>query len=309
MKLYLHVGMTKSGSTSIQNAFSEHAETILKKYGVAYPAPEASFQNHHELYTLIWDADPAPVQAYLEEACAKAQRRGARSVLLSSEDLFLLPNEPEKMQCLARVVEALKGVETRIVFVVRHPRTWMRSHIAQLLSNGAFALDEYSDRYAELPQNIAECIRAYAALDPEILLMSYGRSAANGTLVKDFFGLLDLALEEDWERNDNATGRERFYSMEAQIGLLCGLRAFNQELHPNSKSIDALRSSIRELVDSMSKNASVARLLNPMEAILRHELNILIDNSISTLSPADQEYLNRLDPDDHLPPFQNIECY
>lgn len=309
MKLYLHVGMSKSGSTSIQNACSEHSATILERYGIAYPEPGASFQNHHELYALVWDGDPEPVQAYLQDACERGRRCGARSVLMSSEDLFLLPNEPRKMQCLAGALDALKGVECRIIFIVRHPRTWMRSHIAQLLSNGAFALDENADRYAELPRNIVECIRAYGTLDPEMRLMSYAGSTSNGTLIRDFFGLLDVDLEEDWERNDNVTGSDRFYSMEAQIGLLCGLRALNYKSHPNSKSIDGLRSSIRELVDSMSKNASVARLLNPLEAILRHELNILIDNSMSTLSEADLQYLNALDPDDGGLPFPTLECY
>jgi hypothetical protein len=308
MKLYLHVGMTKAGSTSIQNAFSEHREIILGKYGILYPEPGTSFQNHHELYQLIWNGDPEPVKAYLEGACALARSAKAQRLLLSSEDMFLLPNTPAKMLCLAEVLRALEGVEARIVFVVRHPRTWMRSHIAQLLSNGAFALDEYSDRYTELPQNIVECIKAFLAMDQRMLLMSYRRSTANGTLVRDFFGLLDIALEEDWERNDNVTGKDRFYSMEAQIGLLCGLRALNYKSHPNSKSTDALRSSIRELVDSMSKNPSVARLLNPLEAILRHELNILIDNSISKLSLADHEFLRGLDPDDGVLPFPNIEC-
>lgn len=308
MKLYLHVGMTKSGSTSIQNAFSQHRDVILERYGIAYPVPETSFQNHHELYTLLCGASREPVQMYLKHACETARRTGAQAVLLSSEDIFLLPNLPEKMQYLTEALQALKDVETRIVFVVRHPRTWMRSHIAQLLSNGAFALDEYSDRYAGLPQNLVQCIRAYQVLDPGILLLSYGGATAKGTLIKDFFALLDVSLEENWERNDNTTGNDRFYSMEAQIGLLCGLRAFNYKSHPNSKSTDTLRSSLRDLVDSMSKNPSVARLLNPLEAILRHELNVLIDYSISIMSPEDQEYLNNLDPDSGESPFPNIEC-
>ncbi len=212
MKLYLHVGMTKSGSTSIQNAFSEHREAILEKYGIAYPEAGTSFQNHHELYTLLCGPEPEPVLKYLENACETARRMGARAVLLSSEDIFLLPNLPEKMQYLTDALRALKDVETRIVFVVRHPRTWMRSHIAQLLSNGAFALDEYSDRYAELPQNLVQCIRAYRALDPGTPFLSYGGATANGTLIRDFFALLDVAMEENWERNDNTTGKDRFYS-------------------------------------------------------------------------------------------------
>lgn len=295
MKLFIHVGMNKAGSTSIQNTLAAQSAWLLENHGIYYPLVGSDFKNHYDFYELIHHGNGIEINNYLNQIFDTAVALNAKSVVLSSEDLFLMASSSIDFNNFVEALGHFNHVEKKIILVARHPRTWIKSHLGQLISNGAFAIDENAKRYLELASVVVKCIKTYISYNHDLELISYKISQADGSLVGDFFRRIGVELEGDWERVENQTGSERFFSMEGLIGLICGFRAFNHQVHPNSPEIDILRGELRDLSDSLSRKTDVAHLLNPLERNLRHDLELLIENSILQLSKGDLDFLNLID--------------
>lgn len=114
--MIIHIGLHKTGSTSLQRAFrSEHA--LLRADGIVYPllAGRARLAQHG-LAGAVRHADSAAISSMLREAEQLAD--GASTILLSSENLSGAP--PEGIALLKRRIdEQLGRPETKIYAGIR----------------------------------------------------------------------------------------------------------------------------------------------------------------------------------------------
>jgi hypothetical protein len=295
MKLVIHAGMPKAGSTSIQNILFENRDSFLQDYGLFYPTPEGSFHNHFDFYKLVSMADKQRAQEYLQEIVAFAKRYEARTIVLSSEDLFFLPSHDEAFQILLDVVSDDVTVVPSFFLVVRHPNTWIRSHLMQIISNGAFAMDENSNRYVELGQFVAQNTRRFLNSGLPATLIPYTQISSNGGIISAFFDSLGISDVPFRNRLDNVTGKERFFSAEMLVGLVCGLRALNSDnLHVNSPEIDSLRRTLREAIDSAAGDQVFSKVFNSFENVITAEISKVIARSCEMLSTEDIELFEKI---------------
>lgn len=145
-KVILHVGMEKAGSTSIQNVLEARAEGLLAR-GVLFPRsvftrmvanqPDRT-SGHLELLRRIAAGDLGAFEAELAAA------EGARTLLLSAENIFHHPDEA----ALAGLGDLLAGSRVEMIAVLRGQDGWLRSYYNEAVSNGWVCETRSADRFA-----------------------------------------------------------------------------------------------------------------------------------------------------------------
>ncbi|MBY6069082.1 hypothetical protein KUW17_20230 [Leisingera aquaemixtae] len=139
-QVWLHIGLPKCGSTTIQRHMAEAYEQHLQ-LGLCYPQSHRSatgYRNHIPLARLAAEDLPAA----LAEIEAEADRHGCRRILLSCEhwtNAFYTGR-------LAALAEALQQQmpdwQIRLVAYFRNPYDLAESSYAQFLRAGLFGIDK-----------------------------------------------------------------------------------------------------------------------------------------------------------------------
>lgn len=141
--LFLHVGLHKTGTTSLQKAFFDN-RAALERQGVLYPStglsPKPVNWGHHELaYALRQRPQGLEMwQALREEADAA----GLPKVLVSSEELSLLPFPTLPGPAAFKLIsEVFEGYDVRLICYLR-PQAEM---IASLYNHHVKSVGEHRD--------------------------------------------------------------------------------------------------------------------------------------------------------------------
>jgi hypothetical protein len=127
--VWLHIGLNKTGTTSLQNLFAAHRDTLLR-HGVLYPVSGIHANAHHWLSWLCgFHQGPAPAADFTAERLSeqlKAEFRQApgATVLLSSEFMSVKGD-------IARLVQLLKPADVRVIVYLRRHDTWLQSVYVQ----------------------------------------------------------------------------------------------------------------------------------------------------------------------------------
>ena len=214
--LNLHIGLNKTGSTSLQN-FLFHNSGKLRQMDVLYPTCESlMFQEaHHRLAGAIlgtdWRAllevsggagDPAAMISLLEE---EIERAGCGRVVLSSE--LLARNEEGK------VAEAFSGLfsETRVIVYLRNYPDFMESYLAHRIVADGLDAETFGGEYSRnfclsLRGHYRRILDSYSAafgkenirlrvLEPEQL--------AGGGISSDFLELIGIEDLSGFRNNES----------------------------------------------------------------------------------------------------------
>lgn len=139
MKLLLHIGLHKTGSTSIQAWLSANFNVLLD-LGVLFPrAGRPGRSTSHDRLVPIarppqksgaetWRSERLPLW---QELLDELDRHRPRQAIVSSERFWLL--RPEEIEL---VLEATDGLQVQVLAFLRHPRTWLPSWYRQALRGG-----------------------------------------------------------------------------------------------------------------------------------------------------------------------------
>lgn len=87
MKIFIHIGTHKTGSTLIQNVCKKNHEA-LKSQGIYYPVDGYTQSGHHELAWALMRKNIAVAKKYVDDALNKAS--GCESIVFSSEEFEFL---------------------------------------------------------------------------------------------------------------------------------------------------------------------------------------------------------------------------
>lgn len=141
--LYMHTGLHKTGTTSLQKTLFDHQDA-LRKHGILYPkAGMSKLPNnwgHHDLAYALRNRQTA--QQLWSELRAEADAEGLPNVVISSEELSLLPFlsfpglEPYKL-----IAKCFEGYDIRLICYLR-PQAEMA---ASLYNHNVKAAGEQDD--------------------------------------------------------------------------------------------------------------------------------------------------------------------
>ncbi|MFZ5775632.1 MAG: hypothetical protein ACOY3Z_09140 [Thermodesulfobacteriota bacterium] len=294
LRLIVHIGMNKTGSTSIQNTLSEAKDRLREQSGFFYDTEmdSSGFQNHYQLFVWAAKGDQNKIRTYLEQYVNMAMSFSARTAMLSSEEFFSLTSHPSLFHIFIESLQSLDHVDVELLLVVRPFSDWARSFLMQLVSNGAFCINEGFYEYELLASNIANGIRMLETCGVPISILPLSLGKNPGGLTNNV--MRTLGFESAFEdRHDNATGTKRFFTAEFLSGLACGLRARLEGLHPNSPEIDKFRTKIRSIIDDRSQNNVVAEILDFYEQHIRYDVERLITKMVEKLSDADRQLFTK----------------
>jgi hypothetical protein len=146
-RLYLHCGLHKTGTTSVQHFMMNEAETLARA-GVLYPKtgrPWAAGGQHNLAWQLTKDRRYSPEWGNLDALAAEIDGFTG-DVVLSSEDFESLLVTPDGLRPLAELAAAGGRTLTPILYV-RHQADYLESLYYQCLKAG-FA-EEYAGFVSE----------------------------------------------------------------------------------------------------------------------------------------------------------------
>ncbi len=195
MRIIVHCGLHKTGTTSLQRAFSTNRARLLKA-GILYPMSGVAPHTHHSLAALYRETGellpslkallgetPEAVRRVAERDWdlmkAEIERVHPETVLFSSEMLFAHARPDNLAQFVSRLREA--GGEPEAVIYLRRPAPYYLSMLQQRAKN-------WAQVSPPRPLRIRREIEAFEeAFGGRVTLRPFERGQlANGDIVEDF---------------------------------------------------------------------------------------------------------------------------
>lgn len=191
MKVYLHIGLHKTGTTAIQRFLTKNTE-VLAQRGWLYPRTGRRQEAHYALGAALWgDGRPEDLWVKLRE---ELDASAATHALISSENLEYI-REPEQF---ATIAGCLRGCEIVIIAYLRRQDDFLASSYAQAVKARRLTCD--IEAFFEQTQHRYD----YAALldrwahafgRQHIRVRPYEREQLPNGLIADFRAV--LGLEDD----------------------------------------------------------------------------------------------------------------
>ncbi len=218
--LWLHIGLPKCGSTSIQHYLAA-TDTKNRKYGVVYPASYRETEGYLSHLPLAL----ATRSGNLEDAISDivTESAGSRSTVLSCEELSDALPGGGAGALVEALNEAFDPQNVHIVCYFRNMYEFIESSFAQFLTGGLFYIDKaeffstgcssigdfmncfYAEKGFPIysPAGFVRCIQN-SFPDNRILFRSIERTDLEGrSLTEDFCRLLDLPHFSKFSRTTN----------------------------------------------------------------------------------------------------------
>jgi hypothetical protein len=127
VQLVLHVGVHKTGSTSIQVALTRSYRTLLGA-GVLYPSGIFPDRQHSLLRALVTKGSPEDVTRFFLSLRRLANTNSCKTVILSGEAVSLL--EAPQLETVRAALETAK-FDTKVVILIRPELSLLRSSLSQ----------------------------------------------------------------------------------------------------------------------------------------------------------------------------------
>lgn len=198
---YIHVGMPKTGTTSIQDALSENRPATDFAYLKIRPA------NHSRLIFTVFSKNPEKLPYYRKLGLGRPEidairadytrklerqvrQNRSRKLLISGETIFQL--QEEDLHEMAAFFQRL-SVQVRIVAYLRPIKSFMESVFQQRLKRGVAV-----GRFEAVYPDYAARIRAFDQVfgEANVILRKFDRSLfPDGDVVVDFCQLTGTAMD------------------------------------------------------------------------------------------------------------------
>jgi hypothetical protein len=177
MKLILHIGTPKTGTTAVQR-FLHRNQRALTEYGFHYATPPHGSEHANAVANALSTDDSRTVQTFLARHVKSARRRGADNILISAENFYarnvlvamkrqqVLPNALERDRMFVETLRALLPDEittSRIVCYFRRPDRYAESLYNQHVKRGI--IDDTFDQFLSLIESALfydMCMRSWA---------------------------------------------------------------------------------------------------------------------------------------------------
>jgi hypothetical protein len=200
MTVYIHIGTSKTGTTSIQHAMKQNARRLRSEFSINYPA---GMVNHWPIFLPFVDHNTyIPLRNHIlmglgtkETFIAKAERlhrhlkrdaRRYKTHVVSSEQALI--KDRVGIAKLKQFFDDL-GLDSKIIVYVRHPAERITSHLSQQIRGGSTNIASFKNVDVLTP-----AIRAYAEIfgkDNMIVRRFDRRDFVNGDLIDDFTSIIN----------------------------------------------------------------------------------------------------------------------
>jgi hypothetical protein len=211
MKIWLHIGTGKTGSSAIQGFLNLNRKQICAYSGLLYPNTDAEIPTEgdcHNHSAFIGKRPEAYQKLRMETMVAYAESHRLKGIVLSSE----APN-PRQWKPLLDHIKTLKDLEMGIVVYLRRQDHYLESAWKEWGNkDGAGTFSEYLDKQMPV-KNGERVVRSGSLLNYHHLLNQWAtelpaatiqprvyerEQLQNGDVVSDFLQCLGIPLAEDY---------------------------------------------------------------------------------------------------------------
>lgn len=285
MEYVIHIGLPKTGSTSLQAALSENRQSLLH-HGVIYPETgltSKSKRKHKGLHDVLSGISPEQVgmpKDWVESL--NAENASAKCCVLSCEAFSRIEN-PEVF------IPLIPRARTRVVMYVREPV----AHVVSIYRNRVrnwnmtMSLQEFAESYRLPYLSVANRWAAVFGSD-NVVIRRYDRDFGSWDIVFDFANL--LGLEQDslfpsqrYELNPSISGnllfvkrllncfishRKCLYSGREMKELTYLDDSFRGPIPVDQETVDLIALQSREILEGLERRfgLSVRTREKPIEA-------------------------------------------
>ncbi|WP_297793857.1 hypothetical protein [uncultured Marinobacter sp.] len=188
MKILIHAGRHKTGTTYLQQFFGMNAARLLKDFGILYPESGRNpyFNYHHELFENILK-NGRKKSGIINELRREVNENKSEIVLLSSEYLSRDTMQSEELKIIK---ESFSPYDVEIIFYLRRQDDFLCSRYSERVKQNRLAFpDTIWSFNAEL--NYLKFLDRYARIFgvSNIIVRSYNKAIKIG-LIEDFASFL-----------------------------------------------------------------------------------------------------------------------
>lgn len=224
-ELWLHVGLPKTGTTTIQLALRDNAAWLAER-GWSYPEAARQGMAHHRLIPAVIDPPPdrdwidrSGADGVLDELIAEIRNGCAERVILSSEALGRSPEATGRL--LDRFRDAFPSTRCTILVLLRRQDHNLEAYHNQTLKTGAEQATDEDLAGLSLPD--LDWLLDYRALlgrfvercgDATLVVHPFEAGQLGAGLVETVLDLLGLVADEDLHRPGAANERRNRHALE-----------------------------------------------------------------------------------------------
>jgi hypothetical protein len=187
--LYIHAGMNKTGSTSIQKMFYCHRKYFLKQ-GIYYPFT-GKLQCHHDIVLdhfkdVFWKKTDNFTTLLKKDISEKRPDK----CLLSSEILYYLLDKKEVAEAIKAV---FSGYQIRIIVYIRRADKWLPSAYRQQIMRFRYRELNKDFRYVDHIEKLKGIKTAWGLSNEDIIIRPFEKQQfCQNDLLKDFLNSIEV---------------------------------------------------------------------------------------------------------------------
>jgi hypothetical protein len=228
MRIFLHIGTNKTGTTAIQDFLERHQRSHLLRRKYLYPVTGRHGIAHYKISQTLGFSrtsnrpDDALCREIVSELTRELQSHGAKTAIISSED-FVLPGSA------ARVASVFRDFDVRVVLYLRRHDHWWASSYSQAVRmvvhppwepglHGYFRNRRTKIRHITDYRQLADKWSAAFGRD-QMIVRPYEKEQNHGGVVADFLrctGLEELAeiAARQTERPNRSPGLKELHVLD-----------------------------------------------------------------------------------------------
>lgn len=141
-KIYVHVGMPKCASTSVQGHFFD-GYAHYHQQGLLYPRTACEMGGYRSHRPLL-DAPTDEMPALIEEIAQEAEQHSCDRILISSEEFIHSRYDHEQPLTLIELLNQRFGTQNvTLIYLLRDHVSFMESTYAQYIKGGMFRISDH----------------------------------------------------------------------------------------------------------------------------------------------------------------------
>jgi len=157
-RVWVHIGLPKCGSTSIQRYFAEHYDHYMR-YGLCYPKAHRSLGGHHS-HLPIARANSSDLPKIVQDISSEA--REASNILISCEDFSNSLPEGQAKNLVKQLNRAFGAESVFVISYFRNVYQFVESSFAQFILGGLFRINRGEFFSTGAPPSIGKFLDVFA---------------------------------------------------------------------------------------------------------------------------------------------------